>query len=56
MDNKYGARLKSLFHDIRVNANRTEWMSHEALKRRVPAVFEKVAEMKASLRRRFGQP
>jgi len=28
----------------------------EALKKRVPAVFEKAAEMKASLRRRFGQP
>jgi uncharacterized membrane protein YbaN (DUF454 family) len=28
----------------------------EALKKRVPAVFEKAAEMKASLKRRFGQP
>jgi hypothetical protein len=29
---------------------------NEALKKRVPSVFEKVAEMKASLKRRFGQP
>ena len=28
----------------------------EALKQRFPAVFEKVAEMKASLLRRFGPP
>ncbi|MRR37808.1 hypothetical protein EG829_24800 [bacterium] len=28
----------------------------EALKKRFPAVFEKAAEMKASLKRRFGQP
>ena len=28
----------------------------EALKKRFPAVFEKAAEMKASLLRRFGQP
>jgi hypothetical protein len=28
----------------------------EALKKRVPAIFEKAAEMKASLKRRFGQP
>ena len=28
----------------------------EALKKRVPGVFEKAAEMKASLKRRFGQP
>ena len=28
----------------------------EALKKRFPAVFEKAAEMKASLKKRFGQP
>lgn len=28
----------------------------EALKKRFPAVFDKAAEMKASLLRRFGQP
>jgi len=28
----------------------------EALKKRFPVVFEKAAEMKASLKRRFGQP
>jgi len=28
----------------------------EALKKKFPAVFEKAAEMKASLKRRFGQP
>jgi uncharacterized membrane protein YbaN (DUF454 family) len=28
----------------------------EALKKKFPAVFEKAAEMKESLRRRFGQP
>ena len=28
----------------------------ESLKKRIPAVFEKAAEMKASLKRRFGQP
>jgi uncharacterized membrane protein YbaN (DUF454 family) len=28
----------------------------EALKKRFPAVFDKAAEMKASLKRRFGKP
>ena len=28
----------------------------EALKKKFPAVFEKAAEMKTSLKRRFGQP
>jgi hypothetical protein len=28
----------------------------EALKKRFPAVFDKAAEMKESLRRKFGQP
>ena len=28
----------------------------EALKKRFPAVFEKAAEMKTSLKKRFGQP
>jgi hypothetical protein len=28
----------------------------ETLKKRFPAVFDKAAEMKASLKKRFGQP